>query len=101
MSKNGLNLIMTLLVLSILVSRIAPSTSDDTHLGHGTQATKRQINEAKSIPRESIGMEKLKVFLGRMNVEIDDYPGSGPNNRHDPNHQNCCKNYRGHCVKYC
>lgn len=38
-------------------------------------------------------MEKnweVKTIIGRMNVEVNDYPGSGANNRHTPKRGGGC-----------
>ncbi|URE02942.1 hypothetical protein MUK42_19606 [Musa troglodytarum] len=79
--KKPLNHLLALLLLSCLLSADAAPLS-------GTFALKNQDEAAMKVADQVINKEMPEeggVSLNkRMDFELDDYPGSGANSRHDP-----------------
>ncbi|XP_078152205.1 uncharacterized protein LOC144547426 [Carex rostrata] len=74
--KSFVHLLMLLLFLSFLLSIARPELM-----------RARVVGEAKyqALSRKEIRLKRSLVHANeRMDIEINDYPGSGANSRHDP-----------------
>ncbi|KAA8529416.1 hypothetical protein F0562_033785 [Nyssa sinensis] len=86
MAGNALHLLVILLAFSHLsISLNAVPTSRTMHLFHESKDILTFENNQLMIEEET--MEEEEVSHGRMDLENNDYPGPGANNRHTPKPQ--------------
>ncbi|ONK62799.1 uncharacterized protein A4U43_C07F8260 [Asparagus officinalis] len=69
-----------LLCCSYLVSLNAAPLSRKSISGYNQQGASAQ----EAMTTDQMATEEEAFGEGRMSLEVDDYPGSGANNRHDP-----------------
>uniref|UniRef100_A0A0E0L418 Uncharacterized protein n=1 Tax=Oryza punctata TaxID=4537 RepID=A0A0E0L418_ORYPU len=77
-------LALSCLLLPLLVSSVPVSRS--LHLRSQQQQHPPSLNLQLSVDEMAAAAERGlgRRPAARMDVEVNDYPGSGPNNRHDP-----------------
>ncbi|XP_020276580.1 uncharacterized protein LOC109850907 isoform X1 [Asparagus officinalis] len=73
-----------LLCCSYLVSLNAAPLSRSTTLQSISGYNQQGASAQEAMTTDQMATEEEAFGEGRMSLEVDDYPGSGANNRHDP-----------------
>ncbi|KAL1810248.1 hypothetical protein ACET3Z_027238 [Daucus carota] len=81
MGGGFLRLLVVLLAFSQLLSLNAVPVTRTRSLMHDLGHVVSEDNQVRR--------GKVEGIIGRMNIELNDYPGSGANNRHTPRRGGC------------
>ncbi|XP_020219867.1 uncharacterized protein LOC109802870 [Cajanus cajan] len=82
-SKSSLQLFIILLVFSFVLSSAALQTPRRL-LPNTEKLSTQTTSDHKGAKKFWNGEEMFDMVEGRVDLESDDYPGTGANNRHDP-----------------
>ncbi|KAI9173816.1 hypothetical protein LWI28_007089 [Acer negundo] len=85
MERSSLRLLVVTSLLFFQLNEAVPVTRIGNLILHEPQLHHHQ-NTHQLVIAETI-LEEEKTMSGRMGVELNDYPGSGANNRHTPRQQ--------------
>ncbi|XP_058077334.1 uncharacterized protein LOC131225759 [Magnolia sinica] len=84
MGKRSLHLLVILLGFSHLIALNATPLTRTQKMLQDPQGLVASGNSQKTTTEEAYAWEHEDMINGRMDLESQDYPGSGANNRHTP-----------------
>ncbi|KAK1407312.1 hypothetical protein QVD17_38926 [Tagetes erecta] len=76
--------LLVLLLLLLSTSNAVPLSRSLNLMDEGSHEQPQDLNSIQDLALTIKNWENMESVTERMNLEVNDYPGSGANNRHTP-----------------